>query len=59
MLAFSGIEETLAHSAISFSLSRYTTEEDIDRATAITVESAQMLSRLSEQIISNGEIITP
>ncbi len=52
LLAFSGIEETLAHSAISFSLSRYTTEDEIDRATAIIVESAHMLTRLSHQIFS-------
>jgi cysteine desulfurase len=52
LLGFCGIEETLAHSAISFSLSRYTAEEEIDRAIAIIVESAQMLSRLSEQIIA-------
>jgi cysteine desulfurase len=52
LLGFCGIKETLAHSAISFSLSRYTTEEEIDRAVAIIIESVQMLSRLSEQIFS-------
>jgi cysteine desulfurase len=52
MLSFSGIEENLAHSAVSFSLSRYTTEEEIDRAIAIIVESAQMLARLSEMIFA-------
>lgn len=50
LLAVTGIEEHLAHSAISFSLSRYTTEEEIERAISIIVESAQMLARLSEGI---------
>jgi cysteine desulfurase len=53
MLAFCGIEEKLAHSAVSFSLSRYTTEEEIERAISIVVESAQMLSRISENISSH------
>jgi cysteine desulfurase len=48
--AASKIEETLAHSALSFSLSRYTTEEEIDRAAALTIESVQSLARLSEHI---------
>lgn len=52
MLAFCGIEETLAHSAVSFSLSRYTNEEEIDRAISIILEAVQMLSRLSESIFS-------
>lgn len=55
MLSFSGIEETLAHSAVSFSLSRYTTEEEIDRAIAMIVESAHMLARLSETIFAKSE----
>lgn len=50
MLASSGIEANLAQTAISFSLSRYTTEDEIDRAISIIVESAQCLSRLSEDI---------
>lgn len=55
MLALSGIEETLAHSAVAFSLSRYTTEDEIDRAVAIIAESAHMLTRLSERIFQNQE----
>lgn len=51
MLAVSGIEEVLAHSAMAFSLSRYTTEEEIDRAIQIIIETAKMLARLSEHII--------
>jgi cysteine desulfurase len=50
MLSSCGIEETLAHSAISFSLSRYTTEEEIDRAISMIVESAHMLSHLSQEV---------
>lgn len=57
MLTFCGIAENLAHSAVSFSLSRYTTEEEIDRAITIIVESSQMLGRLSEQLFSQGEMI--
>ncbi len=51
MLAGAGIEETLAHSAVSFSLSRYTTEEEIDRSVEIIVEKAQMLRRLSQHLL--------
>jgi len=51
MLALCGIEETLAHSALSFSLSRYTTEEEIDRAISLIVEAAERLSRFSEHIL--------
>lgn len=50
MLAASGMEENLAHSAISFSLSRYTTEEEIDRAIEIVGESAQALAAISQKI---------
>jgi cysteine desulfurase len=58
MLAVSGIEENLAHSAIAFSLSRYTTEEEIDRAIQIIVDAAQSLSRLSEHILPlQGETV--
>lgn len=56
VLAFSGIEEKLAHSALSFSLSRYTTEEEIDRSISIIVESANMLSRLSEEFSKEGQL---
>lgn len=50
MLVFSGIAEELAHCAISFSLSRYTTEQEVDRAISIILESVTMLSRLSEEL---------
>jgi len=50
ILSFSGIKEHLAHSAVSFSLSRYTTEDEIERAVSIIIDSAQLLLRLSENI---------
>lgn len=50
LLAACGIAENLAHSAVAFSLSRYTSEEEIDRAIPMIVESAQTLNRLSEQV---------
>lgn len=58
ILAFSGIEEKLAHSAVSFSLSRYTTEEEIDRSISLVVESAKMLSRFSEELCKEGKLNT-
>lgn len=54
LLTACGIEENVAHSAISFGLSRYTTEEEIDRAIALIIETAHHLSRLSEHIPSHG-----
>lgn len=56
LLSFSGIEEKLAHHAISFSLSRYTTEEEIDRAISIITESVHTLESLSENILSPEQI---
>ena len=55
LLASTGMEETAAHSAVSFTLSRYTTEDEIDRAVVIIVEAAQKLSRLSDQVMINNE----
>lgn len=49
ILMASGIEENLAHSAISFSLSRETTEDDIDRTIAITSDCVKKLRKLSQQ----------
>lgn len=42
-----GIHHRIAHSAISFSLSRETTEEEIDRAIAIIIEEVAKLRNLS------------
>lgn len=49
-LIASGVDENLAHSAISFSLSRITTEKEIEKAVAIIVEAAEQLSRLSKNL---------
>lgn len=50
ILMASGIEETLAHSALSFSLSRETTEEEVDQAVGIIVECAKKLRKISYQL---------
>lgn len=50
LLMASGIEEMIAHSALSFSLSRYTTEDEIDRAVAIIGECAKQLQMIARQI---------
>jgi cysteine desulfurase len=42
-----GVDHRLAHTAISFSLSRETTEDEIDCAVEIIVEEAKRLSKLS------------
>ena len=52
VVAAAGISETLAHSAISFSLSRETTEEAIDHAIEIVVESSKKLRKMSKAIIT-------
>ncbi|NGX41823.1 MAG: Cysteine desulfurase IscS [Chlamydiae bacterium] len=51
LLIASGIEENLVHCAISFSLSRKTTEDEIDQAIQIIVESAKQLSKTSEKLV--------
>jgi cysteine desulfurase len=52
ILAACGIEETLAHSAVSFSLSRETTEDEIDRAIEIIVECVKNLRAISNQVVN-------
>lgn len=52
ILAATGISDILAHSALSFSLSRYTTEEEIDRTISIVIESANLLANLSKHLLS-------
>lgn len=47
ILAASGVPEALAHSAVSFSLSRETTEEEIDKTIGIVAESVASLRKLS------------
>lgn len=51
-LKATGIPASLAHTAISFNLSRYTTEGEIDQAIAIIVESAHRLRKCSKEIIN-------
>ncbi len=51
MLSACGIEEKIAHSAVSFSLSRYTTEDEIDRAIQIVAEAAKQLLTTSKQLV--------
>lgn len=50
ILMASGVKEPLAHSAVNFTLSRETTEEEIERAATIIVESAQALRKISANI---------
>jgi cysteine desulfurase len=47
ILAASGIDEKLAHTAIHFSLSRETTEEEIDKAIEIIVDTAKRMAKVS------------
>ncbi len=50
VLMASGVEETIAHTALSFSLSRETSEDEIDRALDIIVETAKRLRKISNKI---------
>lgn len=50
VLAASGVDEGLAHSAISFSFSRETTEDEVNRAAEIIVECAKKLIKTSAYI---------
>lgn len=50
ILIASGIPEVLAHTALSFSLSRETTEDEIDRTIAIVTECAHKLRKLSTHL---------
>ncbi len=50
ILASSGVDEVLAHSAISFSLSRETTEEQVMRAVEIIAECVKILRKTSQNI---------
>lgn len=57
MLASTGMDSVSAHSAVAFTLSRYTKESEIDRAIDIIAESAGSLARLSDHIRSTGDFI--
>jgi cysteine desulfurase len=50
ILQASGVAESLAQSAISFSLSRETHEDDIEKAAEIVVEAAKKLARTSHHL---------
>lgn len=52
LLAACGVEESLAHSAISFSLSRETTEDEIDRAVEIIGDCVKRLRKISYKCTS-------
>jgi cysteine desulfurase len=54
ILAASGIDNVLAHTSVSFSLSRETTEDEIDRAIGIISESVQHLRKISQKIVKKG-----
>jgi len=51
ILASCGVEEPLSHSAISFSLSRETTDEEIEQAAQLIAETAKSLRKYSEKIV--------
>lgn len=51
LLMASGVDEVLANSAVSFSLSRETTEDEIDQAVAIIAATAKRLRKLSNHLL--------
>ena len=51
LLTATGVSELLSHTALSFSLSRMTYEDEIERAIAIISESAKKLRSLSQHIL--------
>lgn len=54
ILAASGIDNVLAHTAVSFSLSRETTEDQIDQAIEIIAESVQHLRKISHTLVKGS-----
>jgi len=51
LLEASGVDPVIAHTAVSFSLSRQTTELEIDKAVSIIVEEAIRLRNLSIKLV--------
>jgi cysteine desulfurase len=49
VLAASGIKEPVCHSAVSFALSRETSEDEIDRTIEIAADSVKRLRKISNQ----------
>lgn len=52
ILAASGIDKQLTHTALHFSLSYETTEEEVDRAADIVVDTVKKLSKLSRHLLN-------
>lgn len=50
VLMASGVPELTAHSALSFSLSRETHEDDVEKAIEIIVDTAKRLRRVSQKV---------
>ena len=50
-LQAAGIEESLAQSAISFSLSRETTEEEVEQAVPAIIECVEQLKKISQKVL--------
>ncbi len=57
VLMASGIAETVAHTAINFSLSRETNECEVDAAIEIIVDTAKRLAKLSSHIEKGKETL--
>lgn len=57
LLMASGMEENLAYSAVSFSLSRYTSEAEIDRAIELIADSAHTLAKTSRRFFETKETL--
>lgn len=51
ILTTADVPHALAYSALSFSLSRYTTEEEIDEAIILIVDTVKTLLKMSDKII--------
>jgi cysteine desulfurase len=56
MLSSCGLQADVANGAVAFSLSRYTTEEEIDEAIAKIVEVGRLLNKISTSLIQPIEI---
>lgn len=54
-----GIDEPLAHGSVRFSLSRFTTQHDIDHAIALVPEVVLRLARAMPGLIRTSEISSP
>lgn len=54
VLAASGVDDVLAHTAISFSLSRETTEDEIDRAIEVIADCVKHLKKISQKNIQEN-----